>query len=297
MTGGKGNNMEWIDRLNQAVAYIEDHLTTEIDVEKTAQIAVCSSYHFQRMFTYIAGVTLGEYIRRRRMTAAAFELLHSEVKIIDIAAKYGYESPTAFTRAFQNIHGIAPSAAKKRGVSLTAYPRITFTLSIKGDEAMNYKIEHLDDLRIVGIGTKEPKTVEECFALIPHFWQKRIADGTTEKILSLLDSSGPAALLGVSLCEDNAFSGYYIAVVTKKPCPPEMEELIIPAGTWAIFTCIGAMPDAMQKLQQRIVSEWLPNSGYEYAFAPDIEVYYEGDQFDDDYRSEVWLPVVKKEKE
>jgi AraC family transcriptional regulator len=161
---------------------------------------------------------------------------------------------------------------------------------------MNYKIESLDDLRIVGIGTKEPKTIEECFEQIPLFWQKLNADGTTAKLLSLLDSTGPAAILGVSLCENNAFCGYYVAVITQNPCPPEMEEIIIPAGTWAKFTCIGAMPGAMQKLQQRIVSEWLPTSGYEYASAPDIEVYYEGDQFADNYHCEVWLPVIKSKK-
>lgn len=116
--------MDWILRLNQAIDYIENNLKEEIDVNEAAKIAACTTFHFQRMFSYIAGVTLGEYIRKRRMTLAAFEMIQGEQKVIEIAAKYGYDSPTAFNRAFQGVHGIAPTAAKNQGVTLTVYPRI-----------------------------------------------------------------------------------------------------------------------------------------------------------------------------
>jgi AraC family transcriptional regulator len=132
--------MEWIERLNKAINYIEDNLCNEINYDKAAEIACCSTYHFQRMFSYIAGIPLSLYIRRRRMTLAALELQDDDTKIIDIALKYGYESPTSFNRAFKSIHGILPSLAKINGVSLKAYHQISFRLSIKGDEQMNYRL-------------------------------------------------------------------------------------------------------------------------------------------------------------
>lgn len=286
--------MDWIQRLNEAVDYIENNLDEEFNVEVAARIAACSTFHFQRMFTYIAGITIGEYIRRRRMTLAAFEFIQGNQKVIDIAAKYGYDSPTAFNRAFKAIHGIAPSMAKNQGVSLTVYPRITFTLSIKGDEVMNFRIENKDGFRIVGFATKEPMTMENCFEKVPLFWSEVVKKGGIEKICSIMDGSQPNGVLGVSTCDDGVFSGYFIAAATNSSCPEEMEEYIVPEGTWAIFDCFGPMPHAIQNLQQRIITEWLPTSGYEYAAAPDIEVYFQGDQSASDYRSQVWLPIVKK---
>ena len=287
--------MEWVERLNEAINYIEEHLADEIKVEQAAAIAACSVFHFQRMFAYIAGITFTEYIRRRRMTAAAFELTGSSAKIIDLAAKYGYESPTAFNRAFHSVHGVAPSAAKAEGVRLTAFPRITFTLSIKGEAAMEYRIEKKGPMRVVGIGTKEPMTMEDCFVKVPLFWQQVHNQGWVPRICALMDGSSPQGLLGVSACDGGEFSGYYVAVATNKPLPPQMDEYVIPAGTWAVFECTGPLPQAMQALQQRIIAEWLPTSGYEYAAAPDIEVYGEGDQSAADYHSQVWLPIVKKQ--
>ena len=115
--------MEWIERLNDAISYIEEHLTDEIDMEQLGRIACCSSYHFQRMFTYMAGIPLSEYIRRRKMSLAAVDLQGRDSKIIDVAGKYGYNSPTAFNRAFQSVHGMAPSALKKEGVSVKSLDR------------------------------------------------------------------------------------------------------------------------------------------------------------------------------
>ena len=133
--------MDWIGRLNQAIAYIEEHITEEIDYAQVAKITYCSSYHFQRMFSYIADIPLPEYIRRRKMSLAAIDLQQGDSKVIDIALKYGYSSPTAFNRAFQSIHGIAPSRAKESGVLLKAYPTVSFKLIAKGVEKMEFRIE------------------------------------------------------------------------------------------------------------------------------------------------------------
>ena len=132
--------MEWIEQLNLAVRYIEEHLAGELDLDEAAKVACCSSYHFQRMFSYLAGVPLSEYVRRRRMSLAAVDLCRGEETVLDIALRYGYASPTAFNRAFQGVHGIAPSLAKKGGVSLKSYPPVSFKITVKGVEEMNYRI-------------------------------------------------------------------------------------------------------------------------------------------------------------
>ena len=284
--------VEWIARLNEAVAYIEDNLTNEISYEKVAQIACCSTFHFQRMFSYIADVPLSEYIRRRRITLAAFDLQSSNEKIIDIALKYGYDSPTSFNRAFQNVHGVSPTEARKIGVSLKAFPRISFKITIKGDAEMNYKIVTKDAFKIVGVKKHYNMSIEESFAKVPLFWQKTVESGIVPAILALLGKE-PYGLLGVSTCMNGKDFDYYIAVATDKDTPEGMVDYTIPECTWAVFECVGAMPTAIQELQKRIVTEWLPTSGYEYANAPDVEVYFEGDQQAANYRCEVWLPIIK----
>lgn len=155
--------MEWVERLNQSINYIEEHLTGEIDYEQLGRIACCSAYHFQRMFTYMAGITLSEYIRRRKMSLAAVDLQGGNEKLIDIAEKYGYRSPTAFNRAFQGVHGIAPSAVKGGGVSVKSFPPITFKIAIKGAEEMNYRIETKDAFRIIGVSAALHKEMEKNF--------------------------------------------------------------------------------------------------------------------------------------
>lgn len=285
--------MEWIQRLNNAMEYIEENLCDEISYKKAAEIACCSTYHFQRMFSYIAEVPLSEYIRRRRMTLAALDLQDNDKKVIDIAIKYGYESPTSFNRAFQNIHGISPSMARTKGVSLKAYPPISFQISIKGDVQMNYRIEEKDAFRIIGVKERYQLNVDENFANIPLFWQRTTQSGIVEKMLPIMNTE-IQGVLGVSTCwKGKEYFDYYIAVASTDDVPEGMEEYEVTAATWAIFECVGAMPHAIQQLQKRIVTEWLPTSGYEYANAPDIEVYFEGNQESENYKCEVWLPIVK----
>ena len=283
--------MEWLSRLNEALNELEAQLDGTVDIERVARIAACSTFHFQRMFAYIAGVPLSEYIRRRRMTLAALELTTGDAKVIDLALKYGYESPTAFNRAFQSVHGVPPSRARDEGVRLTAFPRVTFTLSVKGEAAMNYRIEKKDAFRIVGVKTALSMNVEDSFAKVPRFWQDN-AHRVPE--MCALMNREPMGVLGVSTSMDGKDCDYYIAVASDRTPPKGMEEYTVPAATWAIFECVGAMPEAIQTLQKRIVTEWLPTSGYEYANAPDIEVYFEGNQLAPDYRCEAWLPIVKK---
>nr|WP_325253588.1 AraC family transcriptional regulator [uncultured Oscillibacter sp.] len=278
--------MDWISQLNDAMSYVEENLTEEITLEGAARRAACSAYHFQRMFPCMTGISFSEYVRRRRMTAAAMDLAEG-AKVMDTAVRYGYDSPTAFNRAFQSVHGLPPSAARVRGAALRSFPRITFTLSIKGEEAMEYRIEEREAFRVVGFSMKGPMSLENCFERVPEFWGQTA--GEIPRLAALMDGSGPMGILGVSACDGGSFSGYYIAAATRAPAPADMAEYSVPAGTWAVFPCRGPMPQAMQDLQRRIVSEWLPSSGYEYAEAPDIEVYSA-----DNLHNEVWLPIVPK---
>lgn len=283
-------NMEWIERINKTIDYIEEHILEEIRYDELAKIAYCSTYHFQRMFTYMAGISLSEYIRRRRMSLAAAELQGSDDKLIDIGLKYGYTSPTAFNRAFQAVHGIAPSMAKKGGVVLKSYPPIRFKITIKGVEEMNYRIEEKDSFRIVGISNPLHKELEQNFKMVPQMWQTAAMDGTIPKLASMMNNQ-PMGLLGVSACGDEADWKYFIAVSSSAPAGDGFEEYLVPAATWAIFSGSGTN-QSIQELEQRVVTEWLPSSGYEYGNAPDIEVYLNPDPNNAQY--ELWIPVTKK---
>lgn len=281
--------MEWIERLNDAIRYIEDHLTDEVDYEQLGKIACCSSYHFQRMFTYMAGVPLSEYIRRRKMSLAAVDLQGTGMKIVDVAGKYGYQSPTAFNRAFRSVHGIAPSAVKNEGVSVKSFPPITFKITVKGVEEMNYRIETKEAFRIVGVSVPLQKDIEKNFAVIPQKWQEISTDGTLQRLIGMMDTP-PMGVLGISTCNDTEPWRYYIAVSTSQE-KGELSEYIVPQATWAVFPGEGTN-ESIQELERRIVTEWLPTSGYEYGNAPDVEVYLNPDPQNAKY--EVWIPVVKK---
>lgn len=277
--------------LNAAVDYMEEHLDQNIDFHLIAKAACLSQSYFQRVFVFVTGIPLSEYIRRRRLTLAALDLQNGTDRILDIAIKYGYNSADSFARAFQSVHGVAPSKARNMGTPLKAYPRITFTLSIKGVVAMNYRFEERKGFKVVGI--KKFFTTEngENFKGIPKMWCE-YAD-KFEELLSLADDE-PTGLLGV--CADMYNNGfdYWIAVSTTKPCPQHFSEMEISPSTWAIFEAIGPMPNAIQEMFQRVYAEWFPTSGYVHADVPEIEWYSDGDMNSDSYKSEVWIPVVKK---
>jgi AraC family transcriptional regulator len=270
-------------------SYIEKHLTDGIDYEQLGRIACCSAYHYQRMFTYMAGITLAEYIRRRKMSLAAVDLQGGKERIIDIAEKYGYRSPTAFNRAFQSFHGIAPSSVKDEGVSVKSFSPILFRIAVKGATEMNYRIETKGEFRILGVSAPLDKEIEHNFTVVPKLWQEASANGTIQKLAGMMDTP-PMGLLGVSACNDEEEWKYLIAVSSTK-ASSEFEEYIVPASTWAVFSGTGTN-QSIQELERRIITEWLPASGYEYANAPDIEVYLNPDPRNAQY--EVWIPVAKK---
>lgn len=284
--------MEWLKQLSQAIDYIEDHLAGEISYEEAAKIACCSTYYFQRMFSYVAGIPLADYIRRRRMTKAAFELQTSEIKVIEIGSKYGYDSPTSFNRAFQNVHGVAPTAARTEGTFLNAYPRISFSIIVTGGESMKYRIETKEAIRIVGVRTALQEDMEQNQKIVPVFWDKVLGSTLFSEICSLTNKD-TNRIFGVTAYTDPQNIYYYIAAPTDKAAPESMVAFEIPAATWVIFECNGHFMESVQTIFKRFLTEWLPFSGYAYAELPDIEVYPVSNQDSKGGHAEVWIAVKK----
>lgn len=289
--------MDWLTGIQNAINYIENHLTEEIDYDKVAEKAACSFFYFQRIFSILCGLTLGDYIRNRRLTLAGSELSVSNAKIIDIALKYGYESPESFTRAFSKFHGITPSNARKNGSKLKSFSPLSVKITLNGGSIMNYKIVEKPAFAI--IEKVESHSVENSAnkKSIPDFWTRSHNDGTVKQLIDL--TSDKTYIFGVcygNMPEDTKTFDYSIAALCapNTDIPTGFRKNTIPARTWAVFECIGAMPDAIQNMWHKIVSEFFPTSGYQPTYEMDIEAYAEGDMSSPDYRSEIWIPIVKK---
>ena len=289
--------MDSLKKMNDALNYIEENLDGEIDLKEVARLAFCSEYHFQRMFSFLAGVSLSEYIRRRRLTVAAFEINNSNIRIIDLAVKYGYNSPDSFTRAFQNLHGITPSEARCNGKSLKAYPLMTFQLSIKGGNEMNYRIEEKEAFSIIGIKKRVPIIFNGVNPEIASMWRSL----TIEKINELKKFSNmePMGLISGSVnfseerMEEKGELDHYIGVATTKECPDNLSQLEVSASTWAVFEAVGPFPNTLQNIWGRIYSEWFPSSNYEQAKGPEILWNENKDVTSPTFKSEIWIPIIK----
>ena len=286
--------MEWLKKLGKAIDYIEDNLDKEISYDEAARIACCSPYYFQRVFSYVSGVSLAEYIRRRKMTQAAFELQRADSRVIDVALKYGYSSPTSFNRAFQNVHGITPTAAKLGGNVLQAYPSIQFKIEITGGSAMAYRIVKKPSLRIVGIRIPLTSDMEDNLRIVPEFL-KALLQGKQFLEICSLSNGEPRGILGISVYRNPKEIYYYIGVAANSPAPAGMYECEIPAATWVIFENDGRFKEDVQSVFKRFYMEWLPFSGYQYAELPDIEVYPICSGQPVNGHSEVWIAVVKED--
>jgi len=290
--------MDGLKQMNDAMKYIEENLTEEIDFKMVARLARCSEYHFKRMFSFLAGIPLSEYIRRRRLSLAALELNNSSMKIIDVALKYGYNSPDSFTRAFQQLHGITPSEARTNGQPLKAYPVMTFQLTIRGGHEMNYRIEPKEAFNIVGIMKRVPIVFEGENPEIAAMWKSL----TMEKIHQLLNLSDvePKGMIQASTnfsdgrMEEKGELDQYIGVGTTQESPKDFTKLEVPALTWAIFESTGPFPGTLQETWGRIYAEWLPSSNYQVAEGPEMLSIKSKELTSPAVTSEIWIPVLKK---
>jgi AraC family transcriptional regulator len=283
----------WVESLQRAIDYMEDHLLDDLSIEDIAKQAHVSEFHFQRIFTILTDIPVGEYLRRRRLTLAAQELSHSESRIIDIALKYGYDTPESFSKAFRKLHGLTPSQARKSQGKLKSYNRLSIQVTLKGEDPMNYKIVEKDAFKVVGVKREFNCENGENQRVIPKMWDDVHADGTNDRLFSL-NNGKIKGVLGV--CVDKRdkqaeLMDYWIATEHDGPTPDGLLSLEIPAAKWGVFEVHGPMPDAMQKAWKQIYSEWFPSSHYKPAGSPELEVYSAGAPWSPDYYSEIWIPL------
>lgn len=297
--------MDWLKRMNRALDYVESNLINEIDMNMVAKMACCSSYNFQNMFSFITGISLTEYIRRRRLTLAAFEIHDSDIKIIDAALKYGYESPVSFARAFQALHGMPPSSARDSSATLKAFPKISFQISIKGASEIDYRIETKDAFDIFGIETISSSIGDKKYESPSQLWKRCQGNGLYEK---LFNASGDLpSFISQNLCkihgaanyrntEDNTFPYMLCCFSGKNSNMKGYSIAHIPSQTYAIFPSKKFKWDedfqsVLSTLQKRFYSDWLPTSNYEKVDGPEFEIY--GGTPELGY-IELWYPVVRK---
>ena len=272
----------WAEGIQNAVQYMEDNITEELDIGDIAAMAYVSPFHFQRIFSVLCGFTVGEYIRSRRLTLAAQELSASDMKVIDAAVKYGYDSPDSFTRAFTRFHGISPSAAKERGAELKAFAPLRIKLTLEGGTVMEYRI--VEKAAFTVMGRARRFNSETSYSEIPKFWDEHFSGDECKKI---------CGMYGVCLDGDGSSFEYLIAD-NYDPCNEVPEGYVtkaIPAGTWAVFPC---RIKSLQDVNTRIWNEWLPNcKEYKLGGNYNIEMYTPPAENPEDTYSEIWVPVVK----
>ncbi len=292
--------MESLGNMNSALAYIEEYLTGDIDFGEVSRIACCSEYHFKRMFSFLSGIGLSEYIRRRRLTLAALDLKNSDLRIIDVAVKYGYSSADSFARAFHAMHGILPSEARSENAQLKAYPRMTFQLSIKGGCEVNYRIVERESFKLAGFMKRVPIVFQGVNPEIAKLTERLTPEVTTR--LKALSNVEPSGIISASThfsegrMEERGELDHYIGVATSSDETAGFDVLSIDAGTWAVFEAIGPFPATLQNVWGRIYAEWFPSSGYEAVEGPEILWNESTDTANPNYRSEIWIPVKKKEQ-
>lgn len=282
--------VEWIKNMNSVLNYIEDNLKADIDLVIIEKKAGCSIYNFQRIFSFLTGVSLAEYIRRRRMTKAAFEIQHTNTKIGEIGSQYGYEVAASFNRAFQSVHEVSPIRAREEGIKLNCYPKISFSLSVKGDESMKYRIESRTHMRVIGVRTELVEDAEENEKIVPRFWSETLESAAFKALLEI-ESIEPKGILGITVYNNPNDIFYYIAVASNSEKPDGLCELVIPEAKWVIFENDGFFPESIQAIYKRFLTEWLPFSGYEWAEKPDIEVYPVSNSKLQKGHSEVWIAI------
>ncbi len=286
--------MDWTEAISKAVQYIEDNIIEDISAEDVANHVNISAYYFQKGFSLLCGYTITEYIRNRRLALAAGEIASGNIKIIDAALKYGYNSPDSFTKAFTRFHGVTPSMVQKNGTMIKIFAPLKIKLSLEGGYIMEYKLVKKDSFVVMGV-LKE-FSYDSAKTVIPEFWKEHYEKGNGKYV---------CGMFGVNIDEPMAGSGTFKYMIADAYNPvmdiPEgFITKMIPEFTWAVFPCRGAMPDALQDVNKKIFSEWLPAlKEYEFAAGYCIEMYDDASKYpngneDKNYYSEIWIPVKKK---
>lgn len=286
--------MDWIKNLNRALEFIESNIEKELNNEIIAKEAYSSKFHFYRVFNILTGKTLGEYIKERRLTLASQDIIGKKMKIIDVALKYGYDDPGAFTKAFKRFHGVTPTQALTTKKILKATPPLKFFIDVKGEDQMDYRIEKKEGFSVVGVTLRTTAKDGVSFKAIPEFWQEKDKDGTTKEMCLNMKDMG---ILGICYDYDMDTDDfkYMIATEGNETSWKRPEKLEVPESTWAIFPGKGNLPDSMQKIWKKIFSEWLPATNYTVAEGPQLELYLSEPDENGNESFEIWVPVEQNE--
>ena len=303
--------MEWINGLQKAIDYIEDNLTKTIDYEKVAEQCYTSSYHFQRVFSILCGFTVGEYIRNRRLSLAGAELATSDTKVIDIAMKYGYESPDSFAKAFQKFHGILPSQARNDGSNLKSFSRLVLKFSLEGGITMNYRIEAKPQMTLLGYKRHFEGTPfdelrheqEKNFFVSTRAYQWMLKGISNDKlsdycVLDNISDNGYDFSIAAKIGKyeiDNLYNSSVTGIEFMDKF--QFEKIIIPERTYAVFeTGKQKYPTGEYfDIRKQIAAEWLLNKEYQMINAPELAVYHWGIAGGYTERTiEIWIPIEKK---
>ena len=284
--------MNWVRIIEDAITYIEENITEELTISRIAGEVNTSAFYFQRGFSMLCGYTVGEYVRMRRLSIAGEELLSSDVKVIDLAMRYGYDSPDSFTKAFTRFHGSTPTDARRGGAMLKSFAPLHIKLTLDGGSMMEYRIEKKKAFKVMGIS--KDFSYENANTDIPRFWDEAYVQAKEKPVLGVY-----------GICFDEEMAGNKFRYMIADDYDAEQAERKkldiheIKAHTWAIFPCHGPMPLPLQEVNRRIFSEWLPASNYEIAEGYNIEYYSNpadnklGMQ-DPEYYAEVWIPIKDK---
>jgi AraC family transcriptional regulator len=291
--------MDLLAELNVAMEYVETHIEDDMALSDISSVTTYSPYHFGRLFYYIAGMPLSEYIRKRKLSLAAADLQRSDERVIDLALKYGYDSADSFTRAFAKQHGVTPSVARQAGVTLKLFLPLTFQIKIQGVHEMNWRIEEREAFEAFGI---ERIFANDETGKIPGFWTESMRNGDDKKLVAASGEENPPVgpLLVKGICGyrdvpdgDNLFAYMLGVFKTEKSDTAGFTTTTVPKSTWAVFRSdkISDFGTAIFTLFNRAYSEWLPSSGYKKANAADLELYCIDE--DGSLYEEVWIPVQK----
>lgn len=285
--------MEWMAIIGSSIQYIEAHITDSLTVEEIARTVSVSPFYFQKGFALLCGFTVSEYIRSRRLALAGNDLAATDERVIDIALRYGYDSPDSFTKAFTRFHGVTPTAVRRDGVLLKSFAPLKIRFSLEGGYLMDYKIVNKDAFTVLANAAVFP--YEGAKARVPEFWQQHFAEGKGRTVMGTY---------GINIDESRGQESFEYLIAD--PCDPDCEApdgfvvRTIPALTWAVFPCRGALPTALQDVNTRIFTEWLPAmKDYEFAAGYCVEYYDDPTRYakgtqDENYYCEIWIPVGKK---
>ncbi|ROR37271.1 AraC family transcriptional regulator [Kitasatospora cineracea] len=302
----KGRGAGLLERLNQAMDHVEEHLDRRLEVAELARITATSEYHFRRLFSSLAGMPLSEYVRRRRLTVAAAEVLAGEPSLLDVAVRYGYGSGEAFARAFRAQHGVGPGEARRSGAVLNAQPRLSFRLVVEGSTTMRYRIVEKEAFRVVGRKARVPLIYE---GVNPHIAEhiRGIPADTVRRITELSDQE-PQGLLSATVrlpeegsdgpggFAEGSLLDYYHAVVSGADAgrlPADLDVLECPAGSWAVFENTGPFPQALQQMWAEVAARWIPSNPYEYRPGPEILRVRPAPDAPGESSAQLWIPVTR----